>query len=230
MNQAVIIKSSRNGINLILNPKLPFSALLDEIVRKFQASEKFFANAAFAISFDGRALSDEEECRIVEEIMEHTKIQILCIVENDEIRDAILQKKMEEQQRLAREATAEEALPARKTEGAVYHAGLAEGERLETDESIVILGDVPAGASVVSASDVVILGALHGSAYAGMDGSPDAFIAALDFAPEQYNIGGIYGAPVEPEKNGLFKRNKTPQAKIATVCDGIINISVLPVS
>ena len=229
MSQAVIIKSSKNGINLILDANLPFSALLEEILRKFRESEKFFANASFAISFDGRQLSTEEERVIVDKIMAHTKVKILCIVENDEIRDEILKKRLEEEQRRSREQTAEASLVARRTSGAFYHAGLLAGERLETDESIVILGDIPAGASVVSTSDIVILGALHGSAYAGMDGNPDAFIAALEFAPEQYNIGGVYGPPVLPEKGGLFsKRNKTPQAKLASVCDGIINIRVLP--
>lgn len=229
MSQTVIIKSTKNGINLILDPELPFPELLDEILRKFRESEKFFANASFAISFDGRILDDEEECRIVDEIMAQTRVKILCIIENDEIRDAIIQKKLEDQRRREQESLLEAALPARRTTGAFYHAGLAAGERLETDESIVILGDVPVGASVVSASDVVVLGSLQGSAFAGMDGNPDAFIAALEFLPEQYNIGGIYGNPIEPEKNGLFsKRNKTPQAKLATACDGIINIRVLP--
>ena len=229
MSQAVIIKSSKNGINLILDAELPFSALLEEILKKFRESEKFFANASFAISFEGRALSTEEECLIVDKIMANTKVKILCIVENDAIRDAILQKKLQEEQHRAQESAMDAALPARKTTGAFYHAGLSAGERLETDESIVIIGDVPAGSSVVSTSDIVILGSLKGSAFAGMDGNPEAFIAALEFTPEQFNIGGIYGTAPEPEKTGLFsKRNKTPQAKIASVCDGLINIRVLP--
>lgn len=220
MNQAVIIKSSKCGINLVLNPDLAFELLVDEILKKFKESEKFFANASFALSFEGRALSDMEKYQIVDAIMSQTKVKILCIIENDEIRDAIIQKKIEEQQ-------AKDIL-AKRAKGAFYYGSLCPGEQLETDESIIIIGDVPAGASVVSKSDIIVLGTLNGSAYAGMDGKTDSFIAALEFLPEKYNIAGIYGNPPEKEKSSFFsKRNKTPQAKIAVVCEGIINISPL---
>lgn len=220
MSQAVIIKSSKNGINLVLNPELPFPSLVEEIVKKFQESEKFFANAAFAISFEGRALDDDEKYQIVDAIMSQTKVKILCIIENDEIRDAVIRQQIQEQQRVKNAS--------KKISGSFYYGSLVPGEQLETDESIVIIGDVPAGAGIVSKSDIVVLGSLKGSAYAGMDGKADSFIAALEFLPEKYNIAGIYGSPVEKEKGTIFsKRNKTPQAKLASVCDGIINIRPL---
>lgn len=220
MSQSVIIKSSKNGINLVLNPELSFEYLLDEILKKFQESEKFFADASFAISFEGKELSDAEKYQIVDTIMSHTKIRILCIIENDEIRDKIIRQKIKEQQC----ANA----PVKKVSGSFYHGSLLQGEQLETDESIVIIGDVPESATVVSKSDIVVLGTLKGSAYAGMDGKLDAFVAALDFQPEKYNIAGIYGPAIEKEKSSLFsKRNKTTQSKIATICDGIINIRPL---
>ena len=52
MSQAVIIKSSKCGITLVLDAALPFEELLDEILNRFRESAKFFANAAFAISFE----------------------------------------------------------------------------------------------------------------------------------------------------------------------------------
>ena len=55
MSQPVIIKSNKYGINLILDPKIPFEELLDCITDKFLESEKFFRNAHVAISFEGRA-------------------------------------------------------------------------------------------------------------------------------------------------------------------------------
>ena len=220
MSQSVIIKSSKNGINLVLNPELSFEELLDEILKKFQESEKFFADASFAISFEGKELSDEEKYQIVDAIMSQTKVKILCIIENDEIRDAIIRRKIKEQQSVDSSV--------KKVSGSFYHGSLIQGEQIETDESIVIIGDIPEGATVVSKSDIVVLGALKGSAYAGMDGTSEAFIAALEFYPEKYNIAGIYGPAIEKEKPSLFsKRNKTPQAKIANACDGIINVRPL---
>lgn len=220
MSQAVIIKSSKSGINLVLNPELSFELLLEEIIKKFQESEKFFANSSFAISFEGRELSDEEKYQIVDTIMSQTKVNILCIIENDDLKDAVIQQKIKEQQRPENTV--------KKVSGSFYYGSLLPGEQIETEESIVIIGDVPPGAGIVSKSDIVVIGSLRGNAYAGMDGNPDSFIAALEFLPEQYNIAGIYGTPAPKEKSTIFsKRNKTPRAKIASVCDGIINISPL---
>lgn len=106
-----------------------------------------------------------------------------------------------------------------------FTVSLLPGECLETEESIVIIGDVPQEAVVVSQSDIVVLGELSGSAFAGMSGNTNATITALSFLPEQYNIAGVYGSPMEKAKNSIFsKRNKTTQAKMAFLCDGIINI------
>ena len=65
MEQQVILKSNRYGINLILNENLPFEELLDAIILKFHESDKFFKNASIAITFSGRHLSTEEEIRII---------------------------------------------------------------------------------------------------------------------------------------------------------------------
>ena len=68
MSQAVVIKSNKYGINLILDKDMPFQELLTAIKEKFQESEKFFKNAKMAISFEGRTLTQEEEYQIIETI------------------------------------------------------------------------------------------------------------------------------------------------------------------
>ena len=79
----------------------------------------------------------------------------------------------------------------RQSRGCFYRGSLLPEERLETEESIVIIGDVPQEAVVVSQSDIVVLGELSGSAFAGMSGNTNATITALSFLPEQYNIAGV---------------------------------------
>ena len=61
MSQPVIIKSNKYGLNLILDPDVPFPELLGHITKKFLESENFFKNARMAISFEGRELTREEE-------------------------------------------------------------------------------------------------------------------------------------------------------------------------
>ena len=74
MSQAVVIKSNKYGINLILDKDMAFQELLTAIKEKFQESEKFFKNAKMAISFEGRTLTQEEEYQIIETITENTSI------------------------------------------------------------------------------------------------------------------------------------------------------------
>lgn len=229
MSQAVMIKSSKNGITLMLDAGIPFPDLFEEILKKFRESEKFFQNAAFAISFEGRALTEEEKYQIVNAIMTNTTVNIQCIIENDEIRDEVLKRKMEEARRIAQEDAAEtSALPSRlgqRLTGSFYYGSLTPGENLETDSSIVVIGDIPPKAGIVSKGDIIVLGALKGSAYAGMDGNPKAFVAALEFEPEVCNIAGIYGNAAPQKKHSLFgKGNKAPQAKIAVAEAGVIHI------
>lgn len=220
MRQAVIIKSSKSGITLVLNPELSFDTLLTEILKKFQESEKFFSRAGFTVSFEGKKLTEEEQYQIVETITAYTGIDILCIMEKDELRDSVFWEKRKEK-------AAEEMLR-KKAVGSFYRGSLLPQEQLETNESIIILGNVPKGASVVSKSDILVLGSLRGNAYAGTEGKEEAVLAALDFNPERYNIGGIYGEPKKKEKHPFFfKRNKAAEARIAFVKDGFIIIRSL---
>lgn len=95
MSQSVMIKSNKYGINLVLDPNIPFVELLKDVIEKFKASEKFFKNAELAISFEGRKLSEEEENRIIEAITENTTIQILCIVQNGSEQEAVMKQQIE---------------------------------------------------------------------------------------------------------------------------------------
>ena len=119
MSQAVIIKSSKNGINLVLDASMPFPELLTEILHKFTEAERFFANASFAISFEGRELSDEEKYQVVDAIMEQTRVKILCILDSDEIRDAVIEQKCREMQQ-----TNEEKEARRQSRGCFYRGSL----------------------------------------------------------------------------------------------------------
>ena len=59
-----------------------------------------------------------------------------------------------------------------------FHKGsLRCGQKIEFEGSIVVLGDVNAGAEVIASENIVILGTLRGLAHAGAKGNLDAVIA-----------------------------------------------------
>lgn len=210
--QPVVIKSSKNGINLVLDDTLAFDDLLEEIKKKFIDSEKFFKNAHIAISFEGRALSQSEQFQIIETIQQCTTITIICILDHDELMDEVMQRRMGIYQ--------EEHSP---QTGHFYKGTLRSGQQIESETSMVVLGDVNPGAKVIAKGNIVILGALKGTAYAGADGDSGCFVAALEMDPVQIKIGDHMGRSADKKESerGIRRKAKakteTPVPQIATV-------------
>ncbi len=63
------------------------------------------------------------------------------------------------------------------------------GGRVESSASVVIIGDVNAGAEVVAEDDIIVLGTLRGLAHAGSSGNDKAFIWAQHILSPQLRIG-----------------------------------------
>ena len=123
--KSVIIKSNKYGLTVILDDKMPFQELLLDIADKFQESANFFRNAKMAVTFRGRVLNREEERQVIETIVDHCGIHILCVVDEDAVSQEhyrrILNAALEEQE---------------KVDGLFYRGTLSNGEVLETASHI----------------------------------------------------------------------------------------------
>ena len=195
MSQAVVIKSNKYGINLVLDKTMPFRELLVAIKEKFLESEKFFKDAKMAISFEGRELTQEEEYQIIETITENTSISIICIVDNDESHADLVKQQIEAYY---------DSVSGR--EGEFYRGTLRSGQVLESVSSVVIVGDVNPGAKIISQGNIVVLGALKGNAYAGAAGDSNCFIVALEMDPIQIQIGDILAKSPDHKKMKPMRR------------------------
>ena len=70
-----------------------------------------------------------------------------------------------------------------------FHKGsLRSGQKMEFEGSIVIIGDVNAGAEVIAGENIVVLGNLRGLAHAGAKGNKDAVIEASEIDAVQIRI------------------------------------------
>ncbi len=73
-----------------------------------------------------------------------------------------------------------------------FHKGsLRSGQRIEFEGSLVIIGDVNAGAEVIAGENIVVLGILRGLAHAGAKGNKDAVIEAQEIEALQVRIADI---------------------------------------
>ncbi len=208
MRDAVIIKSFQNGISINLADKVPFDELLKEIGYKFKETSKFFGNAKMALSIEGRFVTEEEEYAILEAIQQNSKVEIVCIVGKDEEKNKEMYYAMQEAK----------GFDNTQCNGQFYKGTLKNSQVLETESSIVVIGDVHAGSAIISTKDIIILGSLYGQAYAGGSGDPDHFIVALEMAPEKLKIGDFKYKPKSNKSKWGVKPKVQP--KIAYVEDG----------
>ena len=222
MSKPVILKSNKYGINLILDEHMDFEELLKCILDKFKESEGFFKNAKMAISFEGRKLTQEEEFEIIETITDNTSVNIICILDNDALKEELTRQKIE---RFEEEQSG-------KT-GEFYKGTLRSGQVLDCESSIIILGDINPGAKVISKGNIVVLGSLKGNAYAGANGNEQAFVAALTMDPIQIKIGDVIARSADKVQAGKKRRKRhivetEADPQVALVKDG--NIYIEPIT
>lgn len=215
MKSSVVIKGYKYGIIIVMEPSASMEEIKSELVKKISDSAKFFNNASIAISFDGKKISAAEEQELIEIITNNSTMNIVCVMDND--------KETEEKFKLAVE-NREKKVSEAANEGEFYKGTLRSGQVLESNTSIVILGDVNPGARIISGGNVVVLGSLKGTVYAGANGVPGAFVVALEMNPVQVRIGDVIARCGDSNK----KRFSKPETKIAYV-DGE-NIYIEPLN
>lgn len=214
MKESVMIKSSPNGLILTLDENLSFEQLVQDTIAKFKENEAFFTGSKFAIEFKGKKLTEAQEQELVAEITANTGISIICIVSNEK----------EENERFLRAVQSQEEQNSVNT-GKFYKGTLRSGQVLEAESSIIILGDVNPGAKVVAKGNIVVLGALRGTAYAGVAGNPNCFVAAVYMDPIQIRIADAIGR--KSDGSMMYKKidKNLNQPMIAQVEDEAISLS-----
>lgn len=215
MKEAVIIKSFPNGIALHLNTDLPFEKLLEEIGYKFSEARNFFGSASLAMSIEGRKVTDAEEIMILETIRENSDLRIMCLVKREEEADQQYVKALAQTEQRA----------ANEENGQFYRGNLKNRDVLETDNSVIMLGDVYPGSAIISAKNIIILGGLYGEAYAGGNGREGAFVAALEMKPERIKIGDFKYKPNSKQTRKILQPKVLP--KIAYVKNDRIILDTL---
>lgn len=210
MKDAVLIKSFPNGITLLMREDASMEEILQELTVKFTEARNFFGSSTMALSMEGRKVTEAEEILILDTIRVNSNVRIACIVGHDDDTNKNFIKAL---QHMDKKLSG--------TEGGQFYKGtLKNREVIETENSIVVLGDVYPGSAVFSAGNIIILGGLYGEAYAGGDGREDAYIVALEMEPERLKIGDFkYKTNAKQLKWGIHPK---VQPKIAHLKNGKI--------
>ena len=81
----------------------------------------------------------------------------------------------------------------------LHDGSLRSGNRIEYEGSLVIIGDVNAGAEVIAEEHIIVLGTIRGLAHAGAKGNKDAIIVANAIEAPQIRIADIVKEMERPE-------------------------------
>ena len=173
MKDQVLIKSNKYGITIYFDSDSSFEELLEVVKKKFQSASRFFAHAKMAVEYEGRSFTEDEERQLTREIESAANIEILCIIEKNTVTEQV-----------------------HKKDGQFYKGTLRGRQVLESEQSIVIIGDIEEGATVASKGNVIVTGTIYGTVIAGASGRRDAVIAALRMQPKKLRIGEVKVKPV----------------------------------
>ena len=214
MSQGVTLKSYNGAIKLILDPEMNFNELLGLVRDKFYASKTFLGSSSIILDIEGRKLSDIEESLIVDAINASCDVSVACLVGKNESDQEhikkvgeILNDKIDSMDKCI-----------------ILQSSVMNKQVIDVEDSVIVLGDVNPGSQIKSCGNIIVLGGLYGSAYAGSSGDETSFVCAIEMEPESLFIADKeYTPDSKPKWSAMLK----PAPKVARVTDGELTIGPL---
>ncbi len=205
-NDAVILKSNKYGLTLQLDGTIPFEELVRKVCEKFAASADFFGETSMILETIGRELSNEEGMVLIQAIELNSKIKVILLNENNELKDTRMMGQID---RFYKDDIFENAK--------IIRGSVIKEEIVESDSSLVILGDVKSKASVKAKGNIIVFGSLEGKAHAGYPDNTGCYIVAGDLSSKNLQIGTVTGEIKLQEKWSLRVRKKATEPMGITV-------------
>lgn len=206
MHSSVVIKGNKSGMSVYLDPDIPFEQILEDIARKFNESAKFWGSVQMALTLEGRELTAEEEFQIVNVITTSSDLEILCLIDTDAKRIERCEK-----------ALNQKLMELSSSTGQFYKGNIRRGDTLESEASIIVIGDVNHGGKVIAKGNVIVLGELRGSVHAGAAGNNNAVVVAIEMAPVHLKIADHTG-PYSEKGKRLGKNPMMACIENDTIC------------
>lgn len=176
MKNCIRINLKKDQIVIKLDHETEQEEIVKELEKKLPELKKLYKDEKTPITVTGKILKNRE----MNEIRTIIKQQIDVEIEFDVPRGLGLH---------SIKNTFEKEIAMSETK---FHRGsLRSGQKIESEGSLVIIGDVNSGAEVVACDNIIILGILRGLAHAGARGNKQAIIAAGLVDTVQIRIANI---------------------------------------
>lgn len=176
MRNCVSINLRKNEILIKISDDAEQKEIIDNLRKKLPELKKMYKNEKTPITVTGKILKNKE----IDEIQDLIKRNIDVEIDFDMPKSLGLSS-------ITRTFNKEIAISETK-----FHRGsLRSGQKMESEGSLVILGDVNSGAEVMASDNIVVLGALRGLAHAGAKGNKQAIISAGLLDTVQIRIANV---------------------------------------
>lgn len=176
MKQCISIQTKKHKVILKINEEAEQKQIVADLKRKMVELKKLYKEDTTPIFITGKILSKDD----MEQIEGIIKKDIMVKIDFDSPKILGLHG--------IRKTFSKEIA----TSETKFHRGsLRSGMKIEFEGSLVILGDVNAGAEVLAGENIVVLGILRGMAHAGAKGNKEAIIAAASIESAQLRIADI---------------------------------------
>ena len=180
MSLSVNFRGSKHGLSIKLASDVSYEEIKRDMAERFKGAEKFLGSEKIAVSFEGRELNEQQEEELVGIIQKNCGLEIVCIMEQK-------QERVQQFKQTVKQVQEEfDASICR-----FYKGQIRSGQCMEFSQSVIVLGDINPGATIISKGNIVILGSLRGTAVAGASGRKNSFIVAMDMHPIQLQIADI---------------------------------------
>ncbi len=187
----ISINLKKDKIVLKIAEKAEYLEIIHELEKKLPELKKFYNNEKTPILVTGKILKNKEMDAIKSIIKEEIDVEI-----EFEIPKTLGLHSIKK--------TFNKNIEISETK---FHRGsLRSGQKMETEGSLVIIGDVNSGAEVIASDNIVVLGSLRGLAHAGAKGNKDAIIAAGLIDTVQMRIADIV-KEIDRDEETLHKQS-----------------------
>ncbi len=228
MNTLAKFKIKKTNLFINFDAEAEFEDVLAEFVEKLAEAKKIFKNEKTSIFFTGRELNETEE-EAIYTAMEESNLNIVVYGDEAYIEPSVIDapKDIKEETNESSEIDSENPTNSTPKELTFSEESVSEkakdleqeydpqrqvtfyqngsmrsGKRIEFDGSVVLLGDLNAGAEIIASGNIVILGACRGMVHAGCKGDSNAYIFAQQLTPTQIRISEMV-TYLSTDKNGI---------------------------
>ena len=186
-NPNVVLRAYGDGLHLIIRPDLSITEVEAAIQAEISRMNRSLAGASVQIDLKSPTLKAED--------LEYLSVKLQAThgltVRGVEVADEPVSPPIAAAPTTHVISQTMEPRPSRNSEPSrIIPHTIRSGQTEEFPQgSLIIYGDVNSGSEVKAGGDIVVLGTLRGSAYAGMNGRLSAVIIAMEFEPLQLQIG-----------------------------------------